>query len=111
MSGVHRAQEEGKYNWKRSKQSEETKKKRIDTLKSKPVNKNSLKALDLIAKNKRKSVVQLDMNLNYIAAYDGVNKAAEITGVSASGICQCCKGEQEYAKGYKWMYEDEYKKL
>ena len=51
------------------------------------------------------------MNLNYIAAYDGVNKAAEITGVSASGICQCCKGEKEYAKGYKWMYEDEYKKL
>lgn len=111
MEGVKKAQKEGKYNWKRKKQSEETKKKRIDTLKSKPVNKNSLKALEKIAKNKRKSVVQLDMDLNYIATYSGVNKASEITGVSASGICQCCKGERIYAKGYKWVYEDEYKEL
>lgn len=109
--GIRKAQKEGKYNWKRNKQSEETKKKRINTLKNKPVNKNSLKALEKIAKNKRKAVVQLDMDFNYIATYSGINKASEMTGISASGICKCCKGEQEYAKEYKWMYEDEYKKL
>ena len=34
MAGIKKAQKNGKYNWKRNKQSEETKKKRINTLKT-----------------------------------------------------------------------------
>lgn len=47
----------------------------------------------------------------YIYKNSGIYSVTNKVGVSASGICQCCKGEKEYAKGYKWMYEDEYKKL
>lgn len=111
MIGIQKAQKEGKYNWKRGKRSEETTQKIINALKGKPINENSRKALAENAKNKRKAVVQLDMNCNYIATYSGINKAAEEVGIAASGICKCCKGEKESVKGFKWMYENEYKML
>jgi len=41
---------------------------------------------------------------NVIVTYNSIRSAAEMTGVSASHICQCCKGERKTAGGTQWRY-------
>ena len=41
---------------------------------------------------------------NVIVTYNSIRSAAEMTGVSAAHICQCCKGERKTAGGTQWRY-------
>lgn len=52
-------------------------------------------------------IVQLDLNENYIATYNGLFEIAKIFGYDKSHISKCCKGKQKTAYGYKWKYVDE----
>lgn len=53
---------------------------------------------------KLKPVNQYTLNMDFIAKYITGKQASEITGVSRSGICNCCKGKLKTAGGYIWKY-------
>ena len=54
-----------------------------------------------------KAVYQLSMSGEIIASYKTIKEASKETGISAGHICSVCKGEREYANGYKWRYKDD----
>lgn len=54
-----------------------------------------------------KAIYQLSMDGDIIAEFKTIQEAARITGISAGHICDVCKGNREYANGYKWRYVDE----
>lgn len=54
----------------------------------------------------KRSVIQMDMNGNIINKYESMMKAAELSGVSRSGIYDCCAGRSKTAGGFRWSYGD-----
>ena len=70
-----------------------------------------------VAKNKkpkdfnnhlRKSVVQLDINGNFIKEWDGIGNASKHFKTNGANIVKVCKGKQHTAGGFKWKYSDEF---
>lgn len=56
-------------------------------------------------------VLKIDKDTRKIlSSYKNLAKAARLTKVSASNICHCLSGDTETAGGFRWSYEDEYKK-
>ena len=52
-------------------------------------------------------VLQLYINTEQIIAkYPSAREAARQTGFSQGNISACCRGEYNYAYGYKWQYAD-----
>lgn len=60
------------------------------------------------AKRLGKKVVQLDLNMNFIRLYASTAEASRETGIDRSYISDTCKGKYKKAKGYKFMYENDY---
>lgn len=59
--------------------------------------------------NKRKiSIIQLTLDGDFIAEWDGITDAAKELGVNNSNISACCKGRMKSAYGYMWVYKDNY---
>lgn len=60
----------------------------------------------------RRSVVQLDKNNNYIATYASAKEAERVVGAAASAISACCRHKPKYktAKGFIWIFLEEYEK-
>lgn len=58
----------------------------------------------------RRSVVQLDLDGNYVNEYDAVVDASRAIGSKASLISACCKGKAKTAYGFKWVYKEDYYK-
>ena len=59
--------------------------------------------------NKKRTVVQLDKNKQFIAEYKSISEAAQSLNLkNPSGICGCCKGNIKTAGGYYWMYKEDY---
>lgn len=58
--------------------------------------------------NNYATVVQLDKNGVLLCEYKSISEASQETGVPTSSICQCCKNKQKTAKGFKWMYKEDY---
>ena len=56
---------------------------------------------------KLKPVSQFSLNGVLIDTYITGKEASEKTGVSRSGICNCCKGKIKQAGGFIWKYADE----
>lgn len=59
---------------------------------------------------KRKPVVQLTLNEEYIKTWPSV-KSTESLGYCWTNIAQCCRHRTNTAYGYKWMYLSEYKNI
>ena len=57
-----------------------------------------------IEKNKIKVCVY-DLEGNYINTYSSLSEAGRVLNVDVSYICNCCKGKQKTAKGYKFSYK------
>lgn len=57
-----------------------------------------------------RKVIQLDLEGNFIARYDSLHDAERLTGVWMTQIRKCCNKTPMYntAKGFKWLWEDEY---
>ena len=55
-----------------------------------------------------KPIVQLTMDGEFIRDWEYLRQAAKELNISESGICQCCRKQQRFAKGYRWMYATEY---
>lgn len=53
---------------------------------------------------RKKIVVQLDLEDNFVAHYKSVSEAAENTGLSKTCISRVCRGERESTRGYKFKY-------
>lgn len=55
-----------------------------------------------------KRVLQYDMNMQFIAEYDGVNSAARAINKpkDATAITKCCTGKNKTAHGYIWRYKE-----
>ncbi len=49
-----------------------------------------------------KSVVQYDINGKIIATFQSASSASTKTNIRISGILQCCKGNRNYAGGFRW---------
>lgn len=55
----------------------------------------------------KKSVVQLDMNGNYITEYHSMGEAGRMTGILESHICTAIKTKKS-AGGYMWQHKEDY---
>lgn len=54
-----------------------------------------------------KAVYQTSLDGVTIAEFPTIQEAARQTGIGAGHICDVCKGNREFANGYKWRYVDE----
>ena len=57
------------------------------------------------------NVVQLDMNGKYIQTHQSSRLAAERVGSFRPMIINCCNGKISNVKGYKFMYERDFRKM
>lgn len=79
------------------KQTEESIKKRIETLTE-----------NGYYKKISKQVVQLTLDGEYIKTFPSINAAAKSLNKLMGNIQQCCKGKRNFAYGYKWKYLVDY---
>lgn len=57
--------------------------------------------------NKRKPVIQYDLEMNFIKEWSSVTEAANSFGNNSCGhICDCCNGKRNIAYGYIWKYKE-----
>lgn len=70
--------------------------------------KHSNEAKKKISNNRKKQIVQLTKNYEYIKEFDSGLDAENETGISRSHICQCCKNKRKTAGGFIWRFKDEY---
>jgi group I intron endonuclease len=94
---------------KNRRMSNEFSEKRREYMKNNPL---SRETRSKIAEANKIPIVQLDMDLNYITTYKSTADACiSVSGASDSHICSCCKSKRKSHKGFKWMYENDYKLL
>lgn len=53
----------------------------------------------------RKTVIQYDMDGNFITEYMSLYDAERATGAKATNISNTCKGKYKSAKGFKWKFK------
>lgn len=59
-----------------------------------------------IAKNESKPINQYDLQGNFIKSWNSGTEIKRTLGYSNSNICNCCRGKQKTAYGYKWQYAE-----
>lgn len=52
-----------------------------------------------------RKVCQYDENMNLIATYSSIHKAAQTIGANAENIGACCRGLSSTSNGFYWTYE------
>lgn len=57
-------------------------------------------------KNK-KTVIQMDLNNNYIKEWSSIAEAKKELNILSSHISSCCNGKRNIANGFKWKYKNE----
>ena len=55
---------------------------------------------------KSKTVLQFDLQDNFIKEYASTHQAERETGFAQGHICACCKGKLKTAYNYKWKYKE-----
>ena len=57
-------------------------------------------------KGAKRSVLQYDLDGNFIKRWKSMQDASNnLTGVSVSKICACCRGDRSHHRGFIWKYE------
>lgn len=66
----------------------------------------ALKNLSIAAENRKRKVVQKDLNNNIINQFDSIIEAARYLGKESlnAHISQCCKNERNQCMGFRWSY-------
>lgn len=62
-----------------------------------------------VLKNRKdlsKSVMQYDLQDNFVKEYASTHQAERETGFAQQNICACCKGKLKQVYGYKWKYKE-----
>jgi len=57
-------------------------------------------------KDKRKIVLQFDLDGNFIKKWKSATEAAKGTHQSTTNVTRCCRGESKSAKGFIWKYKN-----
>ena len=57
-------------------------------------------------KDQSKSVLQYDLQDNFVKEYASTHQVEREKGFSQSYIAKCCKGKQKTAYGFKWKYKN-----
>lgn len=55
--------------------------------------------------NRKKSIIQFDLNDQELAYFNSIAKASILTGSNKSSIAKVCRGERNQAGGFKWSYK------
>lgn len=55
--------------------------------------------------NRKKSIIQYDMNDIELNIFNSVAEASKITSCNKSSIAKVCRGERNHAGGFKWSYK------
>lgn len=96
------------YRNKGRKCSEEFRQKRREIMKDwKP----SKKVIDRMIEIHGKRVVQLTMNMEFMAEYYTIREACKNGKFDNPHISDCCKGNRKSHGGCKWMYKEDYNKF
>ena len=53
-----------------------------------------------------KTVLQFDLNYNFIKEYPSTHQIERELGFDQSSICGCCNGKYKTAYGFKWKYKE-----
>ena len=57
------------------------------------------------------SILQFDLEGNFIKRWDGMKTAASELCILYQNISKCCRGVRKQFKGYKWGYAEEYERI
>lgn len=55
--------------------------------------------------NRKKEVLQYNLNGNLLAKYVSASEASRKSGISKTCITRCCRGERKHSSGFIWRYE------
>lgn len=58
----------------------------------------------ILKDERRKTVIQMDLNGRILYIYKSVAEASRQTGVSKTGISKVCRGERKKSGGFLWRY-------
>ena len=56
-------------------------------------------------KDQSKTILQFDLNDNFIKEYPSIQQIYRETGFSQGNICGCCNGKYKQMYGFKWKYK------
>ena len=62
----------------------------------------------IIDGGKKRLVIQLDLDGNFISEWNSLSEADRKTGTSFKNISLCCLNKRKTAGGFKWMYKEDY---
>lgn len=60
--------------------------------------------------SKRKNIIQLDLDGNFINEFKSITEASETLGIGRSNISACLTGKTKRCRGYQWIYSEKYDK-
>lgn len=69
---------------------------------------NSEETRRKISNGRKKPVVQLTKNNEYVREFDSGLDAEIATGITRAHISQCCKNQRKTAGGFVWRFKNEY---
>lgn len=76
-------------------------------------NKDNLKLYK--PKSRRRAVIKLDVNGNFLCEYNSISLAIKDLGGGSTSkimkITSVCNGEQETYQGFRWMYKEDYERI
>ena len=97
--------------------SDKTRLKMSESAKNRPFSKNQIEILrnanlgKKLSENHKlklsKTVLQYDLNDNFIKEYKSLSEASKITNTQCGHISKVCKNIRKTAGGYKWKYKNE----
>lgn len=102
----------GEQHWNYKKPvSKETREKLSKSHKGKPIiklqgRKFTKEHVENLKRGKYKPVVQLTEDNIYVAEYDSLKQAEEVTGISSGHISECCNNKREKYRGFKWRFKE-----
>ena len=69
---------------------------------------NIMCAVEKAAELKRKTVIQYDLDGNFLAVWNSTREAERVLGIHHSHIAECCNKLPKHntAGGYRWEYAD-----
>jgi predicted DNA-binding protein YlxM (UPF0122 family) len=59
-------------------------------------------------KQKRKPIVQLSLNGDFIKEWDSLIDIQEVSDKTINNVQDCCSGHQKTAYGFRWAYKEDY---
>ncbi|MCI9110536.1 MAG: hypothetical protein HFH47_01840 [Bacilli bacterium] len=61
--------------------------------------------------NKTKTIIQLDLNLNFIKEWKSAKEVEEVLEINRKNISQCITGRNKTAGGYIWVTKEQFKSV